>query len=214
MAPADEPETSSRRRKRKTVPDATTGDSSAAAPPAPTPLRRPLRDDAPVELAVPNIQQMFNGGGAVDDRPNETSRPTSSASQASASASNAVSSSFSSSPDMSNNNRNNDSLQQLLQDARDMQALEQADSTTDLSNNNDDQGLSLRSMLSTIVTVDFFVVCGFLLWFLAGIFCSYILKDDGVQIAFNSNFQAFVQPALGILMIGSIAGSVLGNDDE
>eukprot|EP00957_Ditylum_brightwellii_P098149 7477963-Ditylum_brightwellii.AAC.1 len=29
--------------------------------------------------------------------------------------------------------------------------------------------------------------------------------DDTVQIAFNSNFQAFVQPALGILMIGAAA---------
>jgi hypothetical protein len=43
--------------------------------------------------------------------------------------------------------------------------------------------------ISTIVTADFFVVIGLLLWFLAGIFCSYILKDDTVQIAFNNRFE-------------------------
>lgn len=73
---------------------------------------------------------------------------------------------------------------------------------------------TIRNALSTLVTADFFLVCAFLLWFLAGIFCSSVLKDDTVQIAFNSNFQAFVQPALGVLMIGSIAGGFLQDEEE
>jgi hypothetical protein len=49
-------------------------------------------------------------------------------------------------------------------------------------------------VISTIVTVDFFLVLALLVWFLAGIFCSYVLKDDAVQIAFNMNFERLTQP--------------------
>lgn len=101
---------------------------------------------------------------------------------------------------------NDDSLKQLLLDAQEMQSSE-------LSDPSDSKANSIKNVMSTIVTVDFFVVCGFLLWFLAGIFCSTVLKDDTVQIAFNSNFQALVQPALGVLMIASIASAVMGNDE-
>ena len=116
---------------------------------------------------------------------------------------------------------------------------------------------TIRNALSTLVTADFFVVCGFLLWFLVGIFCSSVLKDDTIQIAFNSkllvflvlgwlhrlvilglwngilfltssppfsthlgpswdtgNFQAFVQPALGILMIASVAGNFFQEEED
>ena len=67
---------------------------------------------------------------------------------------------------------------------------------------------AIRNALSTLVIADFFVVCFFLLWFLAGIFASYVLKNDDVQIAFNGLFQPVVQPALGILMIAAIADRV------
>jgi len=98
-----------------------------------------------------------------------------------------------------------DSLDQLLRDAKQMKASEKpADADESL----------LRKVISTIVTVDFFVVCAFLVWFLAGIFCSYVLKDDTVQIAFNSSFQQLVQPALGVLMIASIADAVSKGEDD
>ena len=48
--------------------------------------------------------------------------------------------------------------------------------------------------ISTIVTIDFFVFIGLLVWFLAGNFCSYVLKDDTVQIALNMNFERVTQP--------------------
>jgi hypothetical protein len=80
------------------------------------------------------------------------------------------------------------------------------------------QGLSVakvaKNTISTLITIDFFLICGFLLWFLAGIFSSYALQNDGIQIAFNSIFQPVVQPALGVLMIGSIASAFFKGEDD
>ena len=75
-------------------------------------------------------------------------------------------------------------LEQLLIDADQM---EEEEKERALEKENDDTSITdtVRNVLSTIVTADFFVVCGLLLWFLAGIFGSYVLKDDGIQIAFN-----------------------------
>ena len=73
---------------------------------------------------------------------------------------------------------------------------------------------TVKNVLSTIVTIDFFVDCALLLWFLAGVFSSYVWKDDAIQIAFNSNFQQVVQPALEILMIAALSDAVLKGDDD
>ena len=76
------------------------------------------------------------------------------------------------------------SLEALLADAKRMRQEEK-------SKDEEEGGLgvsipgTIRSVISNIVTIDFFVVCALLAWFLAGIFCSYIIKDDTVQIAFN-----------------------------
>lgn len=101
-----------------------------------------------------------------------------------------------------------ESIEQLLADARSMRksSSKVVDEETPLKE-------KILEAVANIVTVDFFVVIALLLWFLAGIFCSYVLKDDTVQIAFNMNFERVTQPALGILMIGSALGA-LGNKDE
>lgn len=108
----------------------------------------------------------------------------------------------------------------MLQDARAMQADDDTgllDGTKKIGNGNEDS-LSIpgiiRNVLSTIVTVDFFVVCAFLLWFLAGIAARAIWQDDTIQIAFNNNFETLVQPALGLLMIAAIAGNFFKEDEE
>ncbi len=84
-----------------------------------------------------------------------------------------------------------DSMEQLLADARQFRKA-------DGGMSNDEEGSSMKdtffNVISTIVTVDFFVVLALLAWFLAGIFCSYVLKDDTVQIAFNMNFERVTQP--------------------
>ena len=110
--------------------------------------------------------------------------------------------------------KTDDSLEQLLADARNMRASDTTDgksvSTEEESSTKD----KIFDVISTIVTIDFFLVIGLLAWFLAGIFCSAVLKDDTVQIAFNMNFEKLTQPALGVLMIGSIAGSFGKKDEE
>lgn len=109
-------------------------------------------------------------------------------------------------------NRESTNLESLLADAKRMRAERGGSS----SNNSDvSAGDKIINFLSVVVTFDFFVVCGLLLWFLAGVFASYVLKNDTVQIAFNGIFQPVVQPALGILMIGSAASAILkGKGDE
>lgn len=101
------------------------------------------------------------------------------------------------------------SLESLLADARKMRAEDTEEEEDDSSIKN-----QIKGVLSNIVTADFFVVCALLAWFLAGIFCSYIIKDDTVQIAFNGIFEPVVQPALGILMIGSAAGAAFDDSEE
>ena len=95
-----------------------------------------------------------------------------------------------------------DSMEQLLADARKMRAS--TTSQTELKEKS--MSDTVFEVISTVVTIDFFVVMGLLVWFLVGIFCSSVLGNDTVQIAFNMNFEKFTQPALGILMIGSVAG--------
>jgi hypothetical protein len=105
-----------------------------------------------------------------------------------------------------------DPLAQILKDAKQMQALERRnkqgaeDSVIEQDN---DGNLDFRNIVSTIVTIDFFVVCALLVWFLAGVVSSSIFKNDDIQIAFNGIFQPVVQPALGILMIAAISDAVL-----
>lgn len=95
-----------------------------------------------------------------------------------------------------------DSMEQLLADARKMRASTASQTEMKEKTMSD----TAFEVISTIVTIDFFVVMGLLVWFLLGIFCSSVLGNDTVQIAFNMNFEKFTQPALGILMIGSVAG--------
>ncbi|CAJ1957256.1 unnamed protein product [Cylindrotheca closterium] len=106
-----------------------------------------------------------------------------------------------------------DSFAQLLEDARRM-----SDDTGGIGDSGGDGDDTIkakaRNILSTIVTADFFVVFGFLLWFLAGIGFRAVFNDDTVQIAFNNNFELLVQPALGVLMLGTVAGNFLKDEEE
>jgi hypothetical protein len=115
-----------------------------------------------------------------------------------------------------------DPLAQLLRDAATMRRAEQQAADGGESSSGDGGRpastrqitSTIRNVLSTIVTVDFFFVCALLLWFLAGIVGSNVFRDDTVQIAFNSIFQPIVQPALGILMIAALSDAVLKGKEE
>ena len=85
-----------------------------------------------------------------------------------------------------------ESIEQLLADARSMRKSSSKD--YDVVDEETPLKEKILQVVANIVTVDFFVVIALLLWFLAGIFCSYVLKDDTVQIAFNMNFERVTQP--------------------
>jgi hypothetical protein len=158
----------------------------------------PRREDTGVSLKVTDVRDLVRG---------TTSNPSSTPSAASFVSNNVATTKPATTNSVVESRKPlDDSLQQLLLDAREMQ--EKTPATTDSNNS------TIRNAISTLVTVDFFVVCLFLLWFLAGIFCSVVLKDDTVQIAFNSNFQQLVQPALGILMIAALADAVFKQKEE
>jgi len=206
----------------ETTEDATT-EPAESAPTAPTLELRP-REDAPVQLEVKNIvasntepepsavatvsSMLSSIMGSKDDA--GSSSGMSASSSATSSASKSGLDDFGGRP-------LDDSLDQLLEDARIMTEQE-IDAKGEGGMLSDEEGTGVKAMignaLSTIVTVDFFVVCGFLAWFLLGIFCSYILKDDTVQIAFNNNFEKLVQPALGVLMIAAVGGNFFKEKEE
>lgn len=66
-----------------------------------------------------------------------------------------------------------------------------------------------KGIISTIIAVDFFVVIVFMLWFIAGVVSTYGFKNTFLLDEFNASWGSIVQPALGVLMGGTIAGGVL-----
>lgn len=81
----------------------------------------------------------------------------------------------------------------LLADVKEFQSIE-GEGKSLAPPEDQEQGYALpenvRNIISKVVTADFFLIIAFFVWFLAGIFCSYILKDDTVQIAFNRKYRS------------------------
>ena len=172
--------------------------------PQPPPQQRQQRGDQAVALEAPDIRNLVGGGPVTNDISSKSPFPTTPKTVDTSARTSSLSSSSSNS---------DDALQQLLKDAQSMQEKEK------IINADGDEGggaltTGIKNIVSTIVTVDFFVVCAFLVWFLVGIFSSTVLDNDSIQIAFNGIFQPLVQPALGILMIGAIAGAIDNNNDD
>mmetsp|Transcript_33379 Transcript_33379/g.69518 ORF Transcript_33379/g.69518 Transcript_33379/m.69518 type:complete len:282 (-) Transcript_33379:353-1198(-) len=169
------------------------------------------RQDEAVTVAVQDVRSLVGGRvPAAPSNPVTTTSTTASNFQSSATpTATTPSSNFGSS------SNSNDALEQLLADAKKMQLEERGSGAV---GGGDEDSFSIpnafRSIISTIVTVDFFVVCGLLVWFLAGIFSSYVMDDDTIQISFNGIFESIVQPALGILMIAAVAGSFFKEDED
>ena len=217
-----------RRKKRVRRKEESSSDTESKAPPTSTPAPElKAREDTGVNLQVMDVRDLVGGGSATSSSSTPTSQESFSSSakpssEAPITSKQGSNSATSTGTGTNSNSDMDESLKMLLEDAREMQALEKKGSSSVSSGATTEEGGdtefsipdTFRKILSSIVTVDFFVVCGFLLWFLLGIFCSYILKNDDVQIAFNLLFQPVVQPALGILMIGSIAGSAFEKNEE
>ena len=84
------------------------------------------------------------------------------------------------------------------------------DETADSKSNSVVQ--TLKSVFSSILIADFFVIIFFLLWFLlaAALQSTYPV----VLERFQDIFQPVVVPSLTVLMVGSIASGVLGDNDN
>jgi hypothetical protein len=156
-------------------------------PPPPPPLELKPREYTPVTLQVRDVRDIVDGFSPTNPRPPVIPEPSNNPFEKlsnpfakKASSSSAVSTITK--PSFANMD---DSLKQLLEDARLMKE-EQDDDDDEEPSDAANIKATVAKALSTIVTADFFLVLAFLLWFLAGIFCSSILKDDTVQIAFNS----------------------------
>jgi hypothetical protein len=182
--------------------------SSSSSPPPPPTLMTPLSTKA-VQLEVLDVRDVVAGR---QSRP--SSSPVTSADRSLSTATSFKVNDSNTEQTQASRGSEDDAFARLLLDARQMQGRV-VDSEPESSSS---KGTSLpgvaRSAISTLITVDFFLICGFLLWFLAGIFASNVLQNDSVQIAFNGIFQPVVQPALGVLMIGSIASAVFKGEDD
>lgn len=71
-----------------------------------------------------------------------------------------------------------------------------------------------KNVISTIISIDFFVVIAFMLWFIAGVVSSYGFSNTFLLDQFNDKWTPVVQPALGVLMGGTIAGGVVSKLGE
>mmetsp|Transcript_238 Transcript_238/g.403 ORF Transcript_238/g.403 Transcript_238/m.403 type:complete len:241 (-) Transcript_238:86-808(-) len=73
-----------------------------------------------------------------------------------------------------------------------------------------------KDIFSVILTIDFFVVLGMLGWFLVGIAFRYGFQQSFILDSFKASFDTLVQPAIGLLMLGTIAGGVISrkSNDE
>lgn len=153
------------------------------------------RQDSPVQLQVKDVRELVGGTSSSAATSSSSSLEQSSpvASTTSSDAASATSSKSTSSPASSFSTAPlDDSMEQLLADARRMEE-EEGESEVEEEGSGGIKG-TIGKALSTIVTADFFVVMAFLLWFLVGIFFSSILKDDTIQIAFNSKYISLACP--------------------
>jgi len=174
---------------------------------APPPSPPSPRSDSAVQLQVQDVRDLVGGGGGAGATQSSSAPSHSSAATSPTNTPAVTTSSFSSS---SSQATTDESLERLLADAREMEGKSTSEGG--------DGGISVPKVavkvISTIITADFFLVCFFLLWFLAGVFSSYVLKDDAIQISLNQIFQPVVQPALGVLMIGAVLSGVFKDPEE
>lgn len=182
---SDSPKRRRRRKRKVEVGETEASDEEEPESVTPTIELKP-RDESPVQLQVVDVRDAV---GRPSSSPEQAASAPFSTSTSAPAATGAAPSTTSSSPAPAAGGSIDDSLKQLLEDARQMQ---EEDSEASPAEGDGSIKATIRNALGTIVTADFFVVCGFLLWFLLGIFCSSVLKDDTVQIAFNSTYALCV----------------------
>jgi hypothetical protein len=216
-----------RRRKEESNEVVTPEDAApevAAPPAAPDAGLRPREAAKPMQ--VRDIRDLVPGGRRASSSTETPSEPEEADMASSSSPQPAPTKSMYVSAGAGSNSENTgnleDSLKMLLLDARKMQddkdtERQDAIESGTFDDSTDDETSfkkKVRSTIGTIIAADFFVVCAFLVWFLIGIAARSVADNDTIQIAFNNNFQLLVQPAIGILMVGSVAGAIFPEKEE
>eukprot|EP00472_Partenskyella_glossopodia_P003053 CAMPEP_0197526294 /NCGR_PEP_ID=MMETSP1318-20131121/17221_1 /TAXON_ID=552666 /ORGANISM="Partenskyella glossopodia, Strain RCC365" /LENGTH=127 /DNA_ID=CAMNT_0043080397 /DNA_START=259 /DNA_END=642 /DNA_ORIENTATION=+ len=69
---------------------------------------------------------------------------------------------------------------------------------------------SLKESVDSFLIATFFFVCLSLAWLATGVGAKYLLKTEAVYEAWYALWTPVFQPALGILMLGSIVSGVSG----
>jgi hypothetical protein len=140
-------------------------------PPPPPPLE--LQREKIVEIPIVDVRDLVSTSGSSRSAGSAASRINTASSSSSSSSRNVEAPATSTTSDNSQGsvtqNSDNDPLARLLADAREMKLQENGEDTVEGTG-------TISKVLSTIVTADFFVVLALFVWFLAGVFCSYILK--------------------------------------
>ncbi|KAG5190117.1 hypothetical protein JKP88DRAFT_286260 [Tribonema minus] len=72
-----------------------------------------------------------------------------------------------------------------------------------------DAGATLKAIFSWILTADFFIVVGFLGWLVVAVIARSVLKDGSLLDGFSAAWAPIIQPALGVLMAGTIASGTV-----
>lgn len=67
-------------------------------------------------------------------------------------------------------------------------------------------------VVSNVIVADFFLILGFLLWFVVGI--STQSSQPAILHTFQGIFQPVVVPSLTVLMVGSLASGLLNRSDD
>ena len=73
---------------------------------------------------------------------------------------------------------------------------------------------NIKEIFSSLLPADFFAIVIFLFWFLAASIQKEFMNSAYLLERFQDIFLPVVQPALGFLMIGSIASGLASGDEK
>lgn len=88
---------------------------------------------------------------------------------------------------------------------RDLEALKAAKGSNSSTANTEKSGVEkMKDLVSTILLVDFFLVVFLLAWLVVALVPHFVSKNDTLLDPWLILWQPFIQPVLGVLMLGTI----------
>lgn len=75
-------------------------------------------------------------------------------------------------------------------------------------------GSQVKDVLSAVLIADFFAILVFLVWFIAASVSKQFFGNAFLLERFQDIFNPVIQPALGLLMVGSVASGLIKGDDK